>query len=132
MENIYVLGKVFLESRGILMHLTFQTAKLAKVMSEEKRLRREYGDECGRRIMRRLAELEAAPNLEALRNLPGPRCHELHGNRKGQLSVDLKHPYRLIFVPAHDPFPVLESAGGGLDWTNVTAVRVVEVADTHE
>jgi hypothetical protein len=35
-------------------------------------------------------------------------------------------------VPDHDPVPVQEAAGGGLDWTRVTAVMVVEVTDTHE
>lgn len=40
--------------------------------------------------------MRAAPTLEAMRNLPG-RCHELRGNRGGQLSIDLDGPYRLLF-----------------------------------
>jgi len=52
------------------------------------------------------------------------------GKRKGQLSVDLEHPYRLVFEPANEPCPRL--LDGGLDWSEVTAVRVIGVEDTHE
>ena len=55
--------------------------------------------------------------------------HELHGDRDGQLSVDLDHPYRLIIQPANNPIPT--KPDGGLDWARVTAILVVEVADTH-
>lgn len=67
--------------------------------------------------------------LSDIRNLPGPRCHELTGDREGQLSVDLDHPYRLLFEPADDPIPIKPDMG--LDWTRVTAVRILEVTDTH-
>jgi hypothetical protein len=56
--------------------------------------------------------------------------HELKGDRKGQLSVDLNHPYRLLFGPGHEPIPVL--AVGGLDWTKVTRIKISGVEDTHE
>lgn len=59
-----------------------------------------------------------------------PRCcHELTGNRKGQLSMDLDHPYRLIFKPGHDPVP--ERSEGGLDWRAVTEITIIGVVDTH-
>jgi hypothetical protein len=73
--------------------------------------------------------IAAAPNLGVLRTLPG-RAHELKGNRKDQISIDLKHPYRLIVEPADDPVPT--RADGGLDWDAITAIRVLEVTDTHE
>jgi proteic killer suppression protein len=58
------------------------------------------------------------------------RCHELTGNRAGTLSLDLVHPYRLIFEPADEPVP--RKPDGGLDWKRVTRIRILEVADTHE
>jgi proteic killer suppression protein len=64
-----------------------------------------------------------------MRHVPG-RCHEVVGNRAGQLSLDLDHPYRLIFEPANDPIPRKDD--GGLDWTKVTAVIIIGVEDTHE
>ncbi len=78
-------------------------------------------------MMQRLYELDAARSLEDLRNLG--RCHELRGDRAGQLSLDLRGPYRLIITPAHDPPPTRDD--GGLDWSQVTAVKIIEVADTH-
>jgi proteic killer suppression protein len=64
-----------------------------------------------------------------MRTLSG-RCHELKGERAGQLSADLDGPYRLIFKPAYNPAP--QKADGGLDWEQVTAIVLVEVVDTHE
>lgn len=61
---------------------------------------------------------------------PPERCHELtEGKRSVQLSVDLDHPYRLIFVPDHNPIPIREE--GGLDWSQVTAIKILGVEDTH-
>lgn len=58
------------------------------------------------------------------------RCHELTGDRAGQLSIDLDHPYRLVFRPDHVPPP--QRPEGGLDWSQVTAILIIEVVDTHE
>jgi hypothetical protein len=61
---------------------------------------------------------------------PPARCHALtEGQRSGQLSVDLDHPYRLIFIPDHDPIPMLDD--GGLDCSQVTAIKILGVEDTH-
>jgi proteic killer suppression protein len=43
--------------------------------------------------------------------------------------MDLEFLYRLIFEPEHDPIP--KRADGGLDWSAVTAIRILEIADTH-
>ena len=74
-------------------------------------------------------ELQAAENLAVISHLPPARCHELVGNRAGQFSVDLKHPFRLLFEPDHDPVP--QKADGAIDRTLVTAIIIVEIADTH-
>jgi len=63
-----------------------------------------------------------------MRTLPGARCHELKGNRAGQLAVSLDHPGRLIFEPTK---PVPRREDGGLDWTRVTAIEVIEIVDYH-
>ena len=82
--------------------------------------------------MLRLTELRAADSLIVFSPpYSGPaRCHELHGNRKGMFSVDLDHPYRLIFRPAHSPVPRHED--GGIDWGKVTAIEILGVEDTHD
>ncbi len=81
-------------------------------------------------IQQRLVELDSAETLETMRALPGPRCHELAQDRKGQLAVDLVHPQRLILVPDHNPLPLKED--GGLDWSNVTKIEIVEIDNYHD
>ena len=114
------------------MDIFFKSTKVKKEFNEEKRLKKVHGELRTKKIGFRMAEFRAAPSLHDL-GLPydGPgRCHELTGGRKGQLSFDLDHPYRLIFVPYHDPVPVKKD--GGLDWKQVTAIMIVGIEDTHE
>jgi plasmid maintenance system killer protein len=113
------------------LDVTFKKAKLQKVCNSDKELQRVYGKPCARKFRARLDDLQAAPNLAAFRDqkLPG-RCHELIGDRKGQLSLDLEHPLRLIFIPVGDGVKANED--GGLDWNSVTAVQIEGVEDTHD
>ena len=111
------------------MDILFQDQRLAKVCNNESLLIRKHGTIRAKLLRRRLDELRAAENLEILRSLPQVRCHELKGNRAGTLAVDLDHPYRLIFEPAHDPIP--RKPDGGLDWAGVTAIRILSVEDYH-
>jgi proteic killer suppression protein len=53
----------------------------------------------------------------------------LHKNRHGQFAVDLKYPYRLIFLPANKPIPV--DINGGIDLTRVTEIEILEIVDYH-
>ena len=78
--------------------------------------------------MARLADLDAAASLEEMRQLPG-RCHELSGDRKGQLAIDLAGGKRLVFEPAANPPAQREQ--GGLDWEAVDAIRLIEIIDYH-
>ena len=80
--------------------------------------------------MLRLSQLDAAENLAMLRRLPQIRAHELSGNRAGQISLDVKHPYWLLVVPDYDN--VFYKLDGGLDWENVKKVKILGVEDTHE
>lgn len=110
------------------MDILFATTGLEKQLTTERKLMRTYGPDAAKVLRRRLDQLKAAEDLAVLRALPG-RCHELREDRNGQLALDLRGPYRLIFEPAHDPLPTNE--GGGLDWKRVTAVRILEVEDYH-
>lgn len=92
-------------------------------------MQRAFGADRARKLQRRLLELKAASHLEQIPRVPPPRCHEMTGNRQGQLSVDLDHPYRLFFIPANDPVPRKED--GGLDWAGVTEIEIIEIADPH-
>lgn len=92
-------------------------------------MRATFGKALAERLQQRLAELKAADTLDDISRLPPVRCHELSQDRKGQLAVDLVHPKRLIFEPDHNPAP--RRADGGLDWSHVTKICVIEVVDYH-
>jgi plasmid maintenance system killer protein len=114
------------------MDITFKNRKLQKELNEGAQLDKVHGALRAKKIRIRMKELRAARTLMDFwpPKSPPARCHELsYGQRSGQLSVDLDHPYRLIFVPDHDPVPEREE--GGLDWSKVTAVKILGVEDTH-
>ena len=111
------------------MRIFFKTKKLQKTCSESAQARKHLGTKGGRKLQQRMAELSAADTLADISRLPPARCHELTGNRAGRISVDLEHPYRLLFVVGNNPRPERES--GGLDWEGVTEIVIVEIADTH-
>ena len=114
------------------MDISFKNTKLEKEFNEGKKLEKVYGILRAKKIRIRLTELRAASTLHDFwPPYKGPsRCHELTGGRKKQLSVDLDHPYRLIFEPNHSPIPL--KPDGGLDWKLVTAILIIGVEDTHE
>ncbi len=114
------------------MEIIFATRKLQKRLNESKTMIKVYGPKKPRILKIVLASLRAAPNLGifAPPYSPPNRCHELKGSLKGVLSVDLDHPYRLLFKPNHDPVPMRDE--GGLDWSKVTVIEIKGVEDTHD
>ena len=111
------------------MDISFKSKKLEKNLSDKKALIRRYGAEQAKKIEQRLVELQAAENLDILRTLPQARAHELSGNRAGQISLDIKNPYRLLTIPDYEDPP--RKADGGLDWKKVTKIKILKVEDTH-
>ena len=90
---------------------------------------KQLGAKGAAKLKQRMMELGAAEALSVITHLPPPRCHELTGKDAGTFSVDLDHPYRLLFVPADDPIPVCED--GGIDRKQVREIEIVEIKDTH-
>lgn len=111
------------------MDVAFKNRKLEKLAANQKERVKKLGPENARRFQQRISELLAATCLEDLRHAPG-RIHELKGDRKGQLSSDLVHPLRLIFVPTNQPPPRKED--GGLNWEEITTIEILEITDTHD
>jgi proteic killer suppression protein len=111
------------------LNIEFADADFAEECNNQRFLVRRQGALRAKKIGRRLDDLRAANVLADMRNLPG-RCHELKGTRSGQISLDLDHPYRLIFEPADNPIP--RKPDGGLDWQEIASVRIIGVDDTHE
>ena len=114
------------------MNIQFANRKLEKEFNDAKLLKRKHGERRAKLIANRMAIFDQAKCLADLGPpYRGPyRCHELRQNRSGQLSVDLDHPYRLIFRPSLEPAPT--RVEGGLNWSKVTDITILEIVDTHE
>ena len=111
------------------MILLFYREHDRKACLDEKSMKKAFGERRAKALKKRLDDLDAAITLSDMRYLPG-HCHELLGDRKGQLAMDLDQPYRLIFEPADDPVPTRED--GGLEWTQVRVIRILEIGvDYH-
>lgn len=110
------------------MEVLFADRRLRNRLSSKAHLVTTYGDVVAKRATQRFQELRAAGTLADMRNLPG-KCHELTGDRTGQLAVHLDARYRLIFRPADNPPPT--KADGGLDWDAVTEIVVIAIVDYH-
>lgn len=111
------------------MEIYFRTKRLQKICSKQSEMVRKLGTGCANRLKQRMAELRGAPALSDISHLSPPRLHALGGDRKGQYSVDLQHPQRLLFIIADETISLLED--GGVDKTKVLSVEIVEICDTH-
>lgn len=111
------------------MEIYFKTRRLEKICNNEKETIKAFGPKMAIKLQQRLLELGAAKSLNDISRLPPARCHQLSGKRKNQFSVDLDHPFRLLFIPANETVPTLPD--GGLDVNNITEIEIIEVTDTH-
>ncbi|WP_428623823.1 type II toxin-antitoxin system RelE/ParE family toxin [Sedimenticola sp.] len=113
------------------MDIQFASPKLQKQCNQGKELLKAFGQKRAKRIQVVMTALSAAPSMGVFAPPCSPphRCHELTGNRKGRLSLDLDGPYRLIIEPMDNPLP--QRPEGGLDWSRVTVIKILGVEDTH-
>jgi plasmid maintenance system killer protein len=106
--------------------------KLRAAIQDDRLRQRLYGKDMAQKIKLRMNSLVAAESLaDFWPPKSGPeRCHELTGEEAGSFSVDLKHPYRLIFIPTNMP-----ACAGNLDqrnrWQFITEIEVLGIEDTH-
>ncbi len=111
------------------MDIVFKNSGLKKTFNNHKQLIRKYGQKRASLIAQRMQQLMAMPDLSVAAGLPQLHCHQLKGDRKGELAVDLDHPYRLVFTIAQDPLPTKDD--GGLDWSRVHTIQIERVEDYH-
>ena len=110
------------------MEISFANRKLKKECESQSALQSAHGKRAHERSWRDIADLQAASSLAELRSLPG-RCEELKGDRRGQLDSTLPDGKRLVFESAANPSP--RKTDGGLDWSAVKAMRVLEIENYH-
>lgn len=112
------------------MNVFFENRRLEKLCTNMKVAKRDLGAEDAERLETRMVQLDAAECLADMLYMPGARLHELSNNREGQLALDLKHPRRLILIPADEPTP--RKPDGGYDLDKITTVKIIEVGvDYH-
>lgn len=113
------------------MDILFKRKKDRDLCNKDALLRKKYrGNPRRYKLIRtRLDELADADNLEIMRYIPQAYCHELKASRKGQLAVKLDQGYRMTFEPANEPGH--RKAGGGLDWSSITAIRILQLAEDY-
>lgn len=94
--------------------------------------KKQFGPEMARKLMLRMGVLKAAISLADFwpANTGTERCHELTGDLAGKFSMDLKQPYRLLFVPGE-----LLSKADYLNekerWSAIISVEILGIEDTH-
>lgn len=109
------------------MEITFADGKLQELCEQEKIAQKKLGQPCARKLRVRLVNLMAA---EVVTDLVAGRPHPLKGDRFGQFALDLEGGRRLVFEPANEPIPL--NKDGGIDWSQVTEVKIVFVGDYHD
>lgn len=111
------------------MDILFADANLRKACNEFRLAQSRFGRARAKRLLKRLSELRAAGTLEDIGRLKIGHPHELSGGLAGKLAIDADEQFRIIFEPANEPTP--KKADKGLDWSKVTAIRIVGVRDYH-
>ena len=110
------------------MQISYKNNKLEKSLSSPREILKNYGTRA-KNVNQRMEDLKAVVNLNDLSLFPQANLHELKGDKKGLLAVDISANYRIIFKPDHEPVPKKDD--GGLDWRAVKKIKIIEIEDYH-
>lgn len=110
------------------MEISYKNRKLEKQLTDPREMAKSFG-QLARKVNQRLKDLTDADSLAIMRTIPAARCHELTGDRKDELAVDVSGNYRMVFEPNHNPKPKKDD--GGLNWEEVTKIQINEIEDYH-
>jgi toxin HigB-1 len=109
--------------------ITFADKKLEKLVNDDRKMLKTFGEVRATLLRRRLSQLADARTLEDVRHLPG-KYHELTRDRKGQWGCDLDQPYRLVFTPLENPIPANKDSQ--YSWVEITGVMILEITNYHK
>jgi proteic killer suppression protein len=109
------------------LRIVYDNKDLEKLCLTDRLQKKQLGQAGARKLRARLADLMAAARVS---DLIAGHPHPLTGDRAGQSSLRLDGGRRLVFEPEHDPFPLRDD--GSLDWSQVTAVRILFIGDYHD
>lgn len=98
------------------MDVLYSNSKFEKLCTNRNNLERKYGVKMAEKVFQRIAEIASIDSIDTMLKFKIGQCHALSNNRKGQYSVHLVEPYRLVFKLEDD---------------NKTKVRIIEIVDYH-
>ena len=111
------------------MKIDFVNPKDKTFFEDLKQVTKAHGTEVSKKLKTRLDDLDAAQHMEHMCNLPG-HWEELKSKRAGQFSARLHGGMRLIVKPQKNPPPT--KPDGGLDWSAIDSIFIVEMVDYHD
>ena len=110
------------------MNIEYKNNKLRKQLGSASEIKKGFGVNA-KRVSARLSDIEAAPNLAVLMQIPAANCHPLTANRKGDWALDISANYRMIFEISHDPIPAKED--NSINTILVTDIIITGTEDYH-
>lgn len=110
------------------MQINYKNKSIEKSLSSPREILANYGT-MAKNVKKRIDDLKAVDTLYDLSLIPQARCHELKGDMKGSLAVDISASFRIIFEPNNSPIPKKED--GGLDWKMITKIKITSIEDYH-
>lgn len=111
------------------MKIDFLNLRDKAFFEDFKQVTKTHGPENSKKLKSRLNDLDAAQSMEDMRKLPG-HWEELKNERSGQFSARLHGGTRLIMQP--QKHPASTKPDGGLDWSAIDCIFIVEVVDYHD
>jgi plasmid maintenance system killer protein len=114
------------------MQVQIPNKKLKRTIEDDAERVKRFGTEMARKIRLRMGALVAAESLADFwpPNSGAERCHELKADLSGTFSIDLKHPYRLLFKPVDWPSKV-SAVDKKQQWQNIDSIQIIGIEDTH-
>jgi plasmid maintenance system killer protein len=120
------------------MQIAIADKKLKRSLEKDRERQKLFGHEMAKKIQLRVNALSAAESLGDFwpPYSPPERCHELKADLDGYFSMDLVHPYRLLFKPLEkerdDPTQLtLELLDQKQRWQSIKSVIITGIEDTH-
>ena len=112
------------------MGVTFESGRLAKLCNKQKKRAKKFGHQRAKEIKIALDDLQGAPSLAEIDELPQWRLHALSGDQAGGYSIDIDNQYRIWFRISG--IERIRDGTGYVDFSQVTSIEIYFVGDPHD
>jgi proteic killer suppression protein len=106
------------------LDLAFENIAIRNICEDEKEAERELGSSVSRYLQHRLADFNAAMNINDIL-VGNPRVCEYSTHDQKEMAIDLHSDYCLIFRANHPQNPLDEM--GRVDWTKVRRIKILRI-----